>query len=284
MLVSGLSFVGMNVMVKVSGQGLPAVESAFLRFALGLVFLLPLLPKMWREPPGPLALRLVGLRGIVHAFGVSCWFFAMTRLPLAEVTAMNYLTPICVTLGAAVFLGEKLALRRMLAVAVALAGVLIILRPGVRELGAGHVAMLGTSMGMGASYLIAKRLSDMMNPAIVVAWMSVAVTVALMPLALWNWVWPTPAQVGGLFLVSAFATGGHYAMTRAFTKAPVNVTQPVTFLQIVWAALIGATMFGEPVDFWVLVGAAIIIAAIGYVTWRESRKPRQVTPPDLPDR
>lgn len=270
MLVSGLCFLAVNVLVKIFGQGLPAAESAFLRFAFGLVFLIPAIRPMLATRLTPAATRLVLGRGVVHTIGVIFWFYAMTQIPIAEVTAMNYLTPIYVTIGAALFLGEKLALRRVLAIVVAFIGVLIILRPGLREVSSGHLAMLGTTLTFGMSYLIAKRLSDTLSPAMIVAYLSLTVTIGLAPPALLNWVTPTGAQMLGLFAVAAFATAGHFAMTLAFRAAPMTVTQPVTFLQLVWATLFGILMFNEPADAWVLLGGGLIIASVGYITLREA--------------
>ena len=92
----------------------------------------------------------------------------------------------------------------------------------------------------------------------------------LAPFALWVWVPVGAVQVAWLALVAAFATAGHYTMTRAFAVAPLTVTQPVTFLQLVWATLLGALVFGEGVDAAVLLGGAVIIGAISYMTWREA--------------
>ena len=78
-------------------------------------------------------------------------------------------------------------------------------------------------------------------------------------------------QLGWLALVAVFATGGPYCMARAFAAAPLTVTQPVTFLQFVWASLLGAMVFDESVDPWVITGGAIIIAAISLLAWREAR-------------
>ncbi|KFI32847.1 peptide ABC transporter permease [Haematobacter missouriensis] len=278
MFVSGLSFVGVNVFVKIFGQGLPAAESAFLRFGFGLLFLLPLAPAFLRQRPTRRIIGQIWARGGLHAVGVICWFYAMTSIPLQEVTAINYLTPIYVTLGAAVFFGERLAMRRIVAILVAIVGVMVILRPGVREVEPGHLAMLTTTACFGASFLFAKRLSEEMNPAFVVAWMSVTVTILLAPLALMSWVQPSLAELGGMAIVAGCATFGHYAMTRAFRLAPVSVTQPVTFLQLIWATLIGAAAFGEAADIWVVVGAAMIISAVAYVTLREARLKRGQTP------
>ncbi|MCE8472388.1 DMT family transporter, partial [Rhodovulum sulfidophilum] len=94
MLATGISFVAVTALVKLSAQGLPAAQSAFLRYLLGLVFLLPILGQLSRARIGRRRLALYGGRGLAHALGVICWFFAMTRIPVAEVTAMNYLNPI----------------------------------------------------------------------------------------------------------------------------------------------------------------------------------------------
>lgn len=280
MLLTGLCFVAVTGIVKHVGQDMPAAQAAFLRFALGLVFLLPMLPALMRLRPGRPGWTLFGARSALHVVAVICWFYAMTQIPVAEVTAMNYLAPVYVTLGAALFLGEKLAARRILAVAAGLLGAAIILRPGFREVSPGHLAMLVTALMFGASYLIAKRLSEQFDASIVVGMLSVMVTVGLAPFAFAVWVPPTAVQLGWLFLVAAFATAGHYSMTRAFAAAPVTVTQPVTFLQLVWATLLGALVFSEPADGWVILGGAIILAAVSFISWREAvLRRRRTTPP-----
>lgn len=280
MLCTGLCFVAVTGIVKHVGEDMPAAQAAFLRFLLGLVLLLPVLPALSRMRLDRTGWTLFGWRAGLHVVGVLCWFYAMTQIPIAEVTAMNYLAPVYVTIGAALFLGEKLAARRILAVAAGLLGALIILRPGFREVSPGHLAMLVTALMFGASYLIAKRLSERYDAGPVVAMMSVMVTMGLAPFALAVWVPPTSVQLGWLFLVAGFATAGHYAMTRAFAAAPVTVTQPVTFLQLVWATLLGVFVFAEPADGWVVLGGGIILAAVSFISWREAvLKRRGLTPP-----
>jgi drug/metabolite transporter (DMT)-like permease len=195
---------------------------------------------------------------------------------------MNYLAPIYVTLGAAVFLGEKLAARRVIAVVVALIGALIILRPGFREIGPGHLAMLGAAVVFGASYLLAKLLTDETNAAVVVGMLSIWVTVGLAPMAIAVWVPPTTEALVVLTLVALLATAGHYTMTLAFAVAPVTVTQPVSFLQLVWAVALGALFFDEGVDLWVVIGGLVILGSITFITWREAMLKRQLVTPPAP--
>jgi len=281
MFVTGLCFVAVTALVKALGTGVPPAQSAFLRYLLGLVFLLPVWRILVQHRGERRDWLLFAGRGVVHALGVILWFFAMTQIPLAEVTAMNYLSPVYVTLGAALFLGERLAARRIAAVIVAMVGAMIILRPGFREVTPGHFAMLFTALAFGVSYLLAKSLVARNGPVVVVAMLSVWVTIGLAPFAWSVWVPVSWQDIGILFGVACFATAGHFTMTLAFAAAPVTVTQPVTFLQLVWATALGAMVFAEPVDSWVVLGGGLILGAICFIAWREQVVKRQViTPPD----
>lgn len=279
MLVTGACFVAVTALVKFVGDDVPPAQSAFLRYVFGLVFLIPMIPAMRRARFTRRTLGLFTFRGLAHALGVICWFYAMTRIPIAEVTAMNYLNPVYVTVLAALLLGERLALRRIMAIAIAFAGAMIILRPGLRELDTGHLAMLATAVLFAIGYLITKILSDEMEPALIVAMLSIIVTIVLAPFAILDWVWPDRGDLLLLGAVAVFATAGHYTMTLAFRAAPLTVTQPVTFLQLVWATLLGALVFNEAADIWVITGGALIIGAISFMTWREAvLKRRAITP------
>lgn len=282
MVVTGLEFIGVTALVKMLGTRIPAPEAAFLRYVLGLVFLLPFLGAILKIRMDRSTFLLFCARGGAHTIGVSLWFFGMARIPIADVTAMNYMAPVYVTLGAAFFLGETLALRRVLAVLAAMLGALIILRPGFREIGPGHIAMVFTAILFGVSYLLTKVLTGRTSPGVVVTMLSLTVTVGLAPLAAMNWVTPTLFELGVLFCVASLATAGHYTMTLAFRAAPLAVTQPVAFLQLVWAVLLGALFFAEPVDPWVVVGGTLIVGAISFISWRESQLKRRAVTPAVP--
>ena len=269
MVLSGLSFVGVNGIVRYLGTDLPAAQSAFLRFAFGVVVLAPVLPGLARGMTGQV-LKLFAWRGVMHTIAVLFWFYAMARIPVAHATAIGYLNPVLMLIAGAVILREPLSQRRVVAVAVALAGALIVLRPGVQALNIGHLSQIGASVFFCGSYLFAKRLTGLASASVIVAMMSVTVTIGLAPLAWWVWVPVTWVQLGWLAIVAGCATSVHYCMTRAFRAAPLTVTQPVTFLTLIWATLVGAMLFGEAVDVFVLLGGAMIIGAITFVTWRDA--------------
>ena len=101
----------------------------------------------------------------------------------------------------------------------------------------------------------------------------------LAPFAIPVWITPTLWEIAILTAVAFFATAGHYTMTLALKAAPVTVTQPVTFLQLVWATLLGAVAFAEPVDIWVIIGGCLILGSVTFIAWREAvLRRRQITP------
>ncbi|MBY6152098.1 DMT family transporter [Vannielia litorea] len=279
MVVTGVLFVAVTASVKLTGGRVPAPQAAFLRYALGLIFILPMIPAIRADRLGIRELKIFAGRGAAHTVGVMLWFYGMSTITIAEVTALNYMSPVYVTLGAVIFLGEKMALRRILAVVAALIGAIIILRPGFRELQAGHWAMVGAALCLAASYIVAKQISDRVSAATLVALLSVTVSIGLVPFAWAVWVPVSWHDLGILFLTAAFATGAHYTMGVAFKCAPVTVTQPVTFLQLIWAVALGYFMFDEGLDTWVILGGTVIISAISFITWREAVvSRRKVTP------
>lgn len=280
MALTGLCFVAVTGIVRYLGSDLPAVEAAFLRYVIGLFLLAPVFVKIARASLPAREMAGFAVRGVVHGFGVILWFFAMARIPMAEVTAIGYVTPIFVTIGAALFLGERLKLRRLGGVIVGLVGALIILRPGFQEVSIGQFAQLLAAPLFATSFLLAKSMTRRSDPDVIVAMLSLFCTLTLLPGAVMTWRTPSPEEVGWLGLTAVFATLGHYTMTRALKAAPIAVTQPITFLQLVWASLLGVALFGEPVDPFIFLGSGLIIAAATYISHRETLATRrQITPP-----
>jgi drug/metabolite transporter (DMT)-like permease len=207
----------------------------------------------------------------LHGIGVTLWFFAMARIPIAEVTALGFTAPIFTTIGAALFLGEKLHLRRIGAVLVGFGGTLIILRPGFEAISIGALAQITAAPVFAGSFLIAKKLTETQSSTSIVAFLSIIVTLVLLPPALLVWRTPTLTELGMLFLVASLATAGHVTLTQAFRSADITVTQPAQFLQLVWAAILGLLVFGEQPELWTIVGGAVIVASATYIAHRETR-------------
>lgn len=279
MLVTTFLFLGVTGIVRHVGSELPNIEAAFLRYVFGLLLVLPAARALWRTPLTARAWGLYSLRGALHGVGVMLWFYAMARIPIAEVTAIGYISPIFVTIGAALFLGERMQWRRIGAVVAAFVGALIILRPGFQELNSGQIAQLAAAPMFAASLLLAKRFTDNAGSGLIVFMLSLICTLALLPGAIIQWRDPTWVEVGWMALTAVFATAGHFTMTQAFRCAPITLTQPIGFLQLVWATILGMAVFAEPLDPWVLAGGAVIVASATYISHREAVVARRHTTP-----
>ncbi|MEM8793049.1 MAG: DMT family transporter [Pseudomonadota bacterium] len=280
MVITTLFFVSVTGIVRYLGSDLPASQGAFIRYVLGLIMLLPFAGPILRNPPTRGEAIAFSLRGLVHGFAVFLWFYAMARIPIAEVTAIGYTAPIFVAIGAAIFLGETMKMRRIAAILIAFVGTLVILRPGLQEISSGHLAQLAAAPCFAASFLLAKRLTSSRDATSIVLMLSVGCTVFLFPLALLEWRDPTWEEVLWLGLTAIMATAGHWTMTRAFACAPITVTQPAQFLQLVWAVLLGILVFGEALDPFVILGGAIVVGSATYISHREAVAARQArTPP-----
>ncbi len=280
MVVTGLLFVGVTGIVRHLSSDMNPIQAAFIRYALGLVIMAPVLLRLGRADFVEARFGLHLARGLAHGAGVMLWFFAMSRIPIAEVTALGFTAPIFTTIGAAMFLGERLHARRIGAVLVGFAGTLVILRPGIEIVDIGAIAQLAAAPLMAVSFLIAKALTRTEEPRTIVAFLTVIVTVLLLGPALLVWRTPTMTELGWLFATATFATCGHLALTQAFRAAEITVTQPISFLQLVWATLLGFYVFGEVPDGFTWLGAAIIVTSATYIAHRElTAKQREESEP-----
>ncbi len=270
MVLSGLLFVGVTVIVRYLGTDMPAVEAALIRYIFGLIFLIPLIVRFpWRELNRN-KLTLYSLRGLAHGFAVMLWFYAMARIPIAEITAVGYTTPIFTAVGAVLIFRERIHARRIGAILAGFIGMLVILRPGLEVVQAGSLAMVVAALCFAVSYLFTKKLTFNESPTNILVMLSIVCTLVLLPGGIMQWRDPTVTELFWLALTALFATCGHYAMTRSFAAASLTVTQPFSFLQLVWAVAFGFLLFGEIPDLWVITGGLTILCAVTYLTYRES--------------
>jgi len=275
MVLATLLFVAMTSIIRYLGSSIPSLEAAFIRYLFGTLMVLPFIIRHWPKSMSPLTIKLYTSRSIIHTIGVGLWFYAMARIPVAEVTAIGYAAPIFTAIGAALFLGEKMRTRRIVGILFGFIGTLIILRPGFQELNLGQIAQLCATPMFAASFLIAKKLTDTESSIMIVGMLSLGCTIVLLPGAIIQWQTPTFHEFAWLMLTAFFATAGHYAMTRALKAAPITLTQPIGFLQLIWAIIIGYFLFDEGLDKFVLLGGAVVVGATTYISHRELQAARR---------
>lgn len=275
--LGGLLFVMFMVLVRYVSVSLPSVQAAFIRYVLGLTLMLPL---FWRQGWGLFASDRVpghAVRGIAHGCGVLLWFYAISHLPLAEITALSFTSPLYVLLGAWLFLGERLTSVRVMSVAVGLIGVMLVLRPGVVPIGWATFAMLFAAPLFAVSKLLTKSLVREDSSETVIAYLAIFCTLTMLPFALAVWQLPEFWQVSVLFGTAVFATLSHWCVAQGLSTVDVTASQPIEFLQLVWSGLAGYALFAEQPSITVLLGALLIVGSATWVARHEAiRLPRTV--------
>lgn len=275
MVMSALCFAGMSLTIRLASTEQHAFEIAFFRNLFGLVFALPLL---LRTGVGVLRTERIGLyfvRCLVGLCAMLTGFWSLIHLPLADAVALSYTTPLFVTVGAVLVLGEVVRGRRWTAVLIGFIGTLVILRPGAESLSfAAGVALL--SAALSASAAISVKFLSRTEPAeaIVIYMVLIMTPLSLLP-ALLVWQWPSAMAWLWMGLTGLLGTLGHITLTRAYKLGDVSALQPVNFVQLPLVAAAAWLLFDETVDGGTVLGAAIIFSSTAYIARREALLARQ---------
>ncbi|MBK1669420.1 hypothetical protein CKO28_15385 [Rhodovibrio sodomensis] len=268
---AALGFSCMNALIRAGSLELAPIQIVFFRNAFALVFMLPWLARVGRTGLTTRRLRLHLVRSVIGLTAMTCWFYSVSLLPLAQAVSLNYTVPLFATVGAALVLGETVRARRWTATIVGFLGVLAIVRPGFQEIGPAMALPILAAIFMATAALLIKSLSATENPNAMVFYMNLVLTpLSLIP-ALFAWVWPSWEVLALMALIGGLATGSHLLLTRAYAKADASAVIPFHYMQLPFVALIAFVAFGEVPALWTLVGAAVIAAAAIYITHREAK-------------
>jgi len=277
---AAVAFSGMIGLLRLATDALHPFEVAFFRNLFGLVFMLPWLMRTRFQGLHTERLGLHGLRALTGLAAMLMWFMALSLMPLGEAVALSFTTPLFVTIGAALALGEVIRARRISATLAGFAGMLIIVRPGVEAVQPAAMLVIVSAVFAACSALIVKSLSRTDHGNSIVTWMVVFLTPMSLVPALFVWQWPSLETVAVLFAMAGLATLGHIAFTRAMTRADISAVLPFEYLRLPMVALIGYLAFGEVMDPWAWAGAALIIASTLYIARREAVVARERRPHD----
>jgi drug/metabolite transporter (DMT)-like permease len=213
-------------------------------------------------------------RGVFQVGSMTLFFLGISMTPLAEVSALNFITPIIVTILAGFTLGEKVGLNRWLAVAGGFIGAMVVIRPGYADVGWGPIFVLSSTLFWAGAVITIKVLSRTESSLTATLYLSVIVLpFALVP-AIFVWQWLTIDQLVTVFFLAMFGTIGHLFFAQALSYADTTALMPVEFTRLIWASVVGYFMFMELPGVWAWIGGAVIFASSLYITYTESRKPK----------
>ena len=267
-----LSFSAMAIAVRELLRTMGNFEILFLRSTSSLAILLAILPFSGLRVLRTQRFGLHALRNVLHFGGQYTWVYAIGQLPLATVFAIEFTMPVWTAVLAILTLGERLNRGRAVMLALGLAGILIILRPGIVEVSPATLVMLVGAFVYAAVMIVTKRLSQSDSALAILFYMAlVQLPLGFVP-ALSGWVDPELADAPWIIAVGATGLVAHFCMTRAFRIADAMIVVPIDFLRMPLIAVVGILFYGEPLDIAILLGAAVIFAGTYYSIRRESRQ------------
>lgn len=273
-VVAAAFFTGMPVAVRLLSDHMNSVEIVFLRSLIGLAIMAPYFAwRGWR----PLRTATPWLhfhRSALTMVGMMMWFYALAVMPLAEAVAIHFTMPLFIVLLAALFLGETVGPRRWAATAIGFAGALVVIRPGIAEVGLPAVGVLASAALYAGATALIKTLSRH-DQASVITFHNhlLMMLMAAVPAALW-WSPPVWDDVPALLILGACGTIAPYCVARAMREMDASVVAPFDFLRLPFTALAGFLLFLETPGTWTWVGAAVIVGATTYIARRETRLER----------
>ncbi|MDR3494336.1 MAG: DMT family transporter [Ancalomicrobiaceae bacterium] len=277
--LAAMCFAALDSSAKWLGRsGLPVLEVAFIRY-LGAFLVIAVVMNPWRTPSAWRTdkLWLQTLRSLALLGSTIFNFMALRTMQLADVMAINFVVPFLVALLAGPILGEKVAPRQWIAIALGFAGVLVVTRPGSNPIDAGLLWTLGGVL-CNAYYAISTRqLSTVDSAASMLLISAGQATLLLAPSQVAIWVWPqSHLQWIAMGCIGVFATISHFFVIRAYTLAPAPVVAPFTYTQMIWTSLAGYILFTDVPGFYTVLGAAIVVASGLYLLVAEARQGNRI--------
>lgn len=255
-------------------QGVHPMQIALFRSVFALPALLPFLCHGGRGLFRTRHPRLHLARALCGGLGMILSFYALAYMPLAELTALGFTSPLFTVLFAALFLGERVGWRRCLAVAVGFLGVVIIVQPGSGTLHLVALLPVGAAMLMATSITIVKRFPASESQSVLLLYVVAAtIAVSLVP-AILNWHPITPPQWLLLAAVGLVSIGAHSLFIYGFRVGENSFVAPFDYTRLLFAAAAGVLLFGEVPGYNTLLGALVVIAATLYIVEREARRAR----------
>lgn len=241
----------------------------FWRNFLGFILMGMFLPKCGLQIIKTDRLGLFILRAVITAISMSAWFYGLSKLELPYATALSFIAPIFTAIAAIFILGERPGIRRWLGIIIGFLGMLIIIRPGYREIGlATFITLFSTSLWAIVSILI-KKLSETESPIKITFYMGFLLTPLTFPLACIHWQEMQSEHMFYFALMALTANFAHIYLSKAFQQTDITTILPFDFIRLVFAAIFSYLIFAESIDIYQIIGSIVIISSSVYIAHRE---------------
>ncbi len=277
MLLASVNFALLNILVKYLSEDFNLSQIIFFRSFFAVIFILPWIFNSGINSLKTKSIKLQLIRCSLAIVAMYLWFYSISKIPLAEATAINFTAPIFGAIFAIFLLKEKIKLRRIIAILVSLIGALIIIRPGLIDFNLFIFTTLVASILMGMASVYIKKITLFDHPNSVVFYMPMVLTiVSIVPCFIF---WKTPNFFDLFLLISTGFTAflAHQCITKAFSMSDATFVLVFDYLRLPLTASLAFFLFGEVTSFWVWVGGLIIFLSTIYIVYRERKSGKAET-------
>jgi len=262
--------------LKIAQEDVNVYVAGFFRFFLGLVIILPYIIKKKDAVLKTTHLKQHFLRAILGLPAMLLYFSALVLLPIEKLTAISFVVPLIVTILAVFFLGEKIYIYRTLALILGFSGMLVIIRPGFVDISIGVYMVLFSALLWSINIIITKKISKDDSAITILAYQSIFMSLLSFFIVLFFWEMPSLKTFIYLILAAMCGTVLHLTLNHAFKLVDVSMTQPYSFLNLVFASIIGYFVFDEIPDLYTWIGALIIFTGVLIISYREMKLDKEI--------
>ena len=262
--------------LKIAQEDVNVYVAGFFRFFLGLVIILPYIIKKKGAVLKTTHLKQHFLRAILGLPAMLLYFSALVLLPIEKLTAISFVVPLIVTVLAVFFLGEKIYIYRTLALLLGFSGMLVIIRPGFVDISIGVYMVLFSALLWSINIIITKKISKDDSAITILAYQSIFMSLLSFFIVLFFWEMPSLKTFVYLILAAMCGTVLHLTLNHAFKLVDVSMTQPYSFLNLVFASIIGYFVFDEIPDLYTWIGALIIFTGVLIISYREMKLDKDI--------
>ena len=262
--------------LKIAQEDVNVYVAGFFRFFLGLIIILPYIIKNKKAVLKTTHLKQHFLRAILGLPAMLIYFSALVLLPIEKLTAISFVVPLIVTILAVFFLGEKIYIYRTLALILGFSGMLVIIRPGFVDISIGVYMVLFSALLWSINIIITKKISKDDSAITILAYQSIFMSLLSFFIVLFFWEMPSLKTFIYLILAAMCGTVLHLTLNHAFKLVDVSMTQPYSFLNLVFASIIGYFVFDEMPDLYTWIGALIIFTGVLIISYREMKLDKDI--------
>jgi len=258
-----LSFSAMAIAGREASLSLDTFEIMMYRSFVGVVVVAAAITVLRRwHMVSTKRLAQHGLRNMAHFTGQNLWFYAVSVIPLAQVFALEFTSPIWVILLAPLLLGEKLTRMRGIAVTLGFIGILIVARPSPATFNIGLACAAGSAIFFALTNIATKRLTRNESIWSIMFWLTTMQLIMGIIFAGWDFdiTLPDAQSLPFILIIGCAGLSAHFCITNALSLAPAALVVPIDFARLPFIALLGWLIYGESVEIWLFVGAALILA------------------------